>query len=328
MKKIILSALMLSGLVTFAQEKPALTISGSVDVYASTNFNTGFGAPGVGTNVVANGTGLGMANVILGYKTSKAGFVADLAYGPRATYANMYAGPINQMYAFYNVNDKLTLTAGQFNTFYGYELISPVSNFNYSLSYLFNAGPFSHTGVKANYQATEDLSFLLAVTNPHSLTSGSNPNNNEQYGAQVGYKKQYLNVVYGAVATGDSGKNLLVDYTGGFNVSDAFHVGINAAYAEDTNTSAVVYKGAALYLDNKFSDNFTLGLRPEVYTAGASATATAFTLAANNKLTDNLTLKSELRYDTSKDGVIGFGANAFPAVKNTTALTVAAVYAF
>ena len=46
---------------------------------------------------------------------------------------------------------RLTVTLGQFNTFYGYEVISPAANFNYTVSYLFNAGPFSHTGIQMDY---------------------------------------------------------------------------------------------------------------------------------------------------------------------------------
>ena len=66
----------------------------------------------------------------------KSGVVADLAFGPKADDANL-AGAINQLYAYYNISDKITVTAGQFNTFLGYEVISPAANFNYTVSYLY-----------------------------------------------------------------------------------------------------------------------------------------------------------------------------------------------
>ncbi|HAE72380.1 MAG TPA: porin, partial [Flavobacteriaceae bacterium] len=39
---------------------------------------------------------------------------------------------VNQLYMYWNVSDKVTLTMGNFNTFLGYEVISPAANFNYS----------------------------------------------------------------------------------------------------------------------------------------------------------------------------------------------------
>ena len=329
MKKIILSALLLASAVTFAQEeKNPLSISGSVDVYGTANFVDGTGTPGIliANPQNANAFGLGMANVVLGYETEKAGFVADLAWGPRADDANM-AGAINQLYAYYNVSDKLTVTAGQFNTFLGYEVISPAANFNYSVSYLFNAGPFSHTGLKFDYAASEDLSFLLAVTNAHGISSADgNVTGDMQIGGQVGYKGQYLNIIYGATSEASTNDDLYIDYTGGFNISESLYLGINAAYANSAEADAG-YQGAALYLENSFTDSFALGLRPEFFQTtgtGNDADVMALTLTANTSLTENLKLITELRYDSSDDLII----EAFPAEKTVTALTIAAVYSF
>ena len=328
MKKIILSALLLASAVTFAQDDSKLSISGSVDVYGTANFVEGSGTPGllIANPENANAFGLGMANVVLGYETGKAGFVADLAWGPRADDANM-AGAINQLYAYYNVSDKLTVTAGQFNTFLGYEVISPAVNFNYSVSYLFNAGPFSHTGVKLAYSASEDLSFLLAVTNAHAISSADgNVTGDMQVGGQVGYKGQYLNIIYGATSAGATNDDLYIDYTGGFNISESLYLGINAAYANSADADSG-YQGAALYLENSFSDSFALGLRPEFFQTtgtGNDADVMALTLTANTSLTENLKLITELRYDSSDDLII----EAFPAEKTVTALTIAAVYSF
>lgn len=330
MKKIILSALLLASAVTFAQEeKSPLTISGSVDTYYTTNLNSPvLGSTGILTDVAANGFGIGMANVVLGYEAGKGGVVADLAYGPRANAANAYTGAINQLYAYYNISDKFTATLGQFNTFYGYEVISPSANFNYSVSYLFNAGPFSHTGLKVDYAATEDLSFMLAVTNPHGNTSGSNDTAGDYYqlGFQAGFKGQYLNLAYGADGFGSTDV-LYLDYTGGFNATEAFYIGINAAYANSADADGG-YTGAALYLENTFSDKFALGLRPEYFTVqdgDDNSAITAITLTANTYLTEALKVITEIRYDGSSDVVLPAFATDKEAV---TALTIAAVYTF
>ena len=137
MKKIVLSALLLATTVAFAQESK-FSVSGSVDTYYSTNLSTdALGTTGILSDVDANGFGLGMANTVFTYEKGKGGVVADLAFGPRANAANAYTGAINQLYAYYQATDKLKFTLGQFNTFFGYEVISPSGNFNYSVSYLF-----------------------------------------------------------------------------------------------------------------------------------------------------------------------------------------------
>jgi|TARA_B110000090_G_C13311867_1_gene419932 hypothetical protein len=326
MKKIIFTLFVATSFLTIAQEKEekgTFTLSGSVDTYFSSNLSSSdIGSVGVLSDVGANGFGLGMANTVFTYEKGKGGVVADLAFGPRANAANAYTGAINQLYAYYQATDKLKFTIGQFNTFFGYEVISPSGNFNYSVSYLFNAGPFSHTGFKLDYAASEDLSFMVALTNPHGVVAGANDTNDYQLGFQTGYKGQFFNLAYGADGFGFTDV-LYLDYTGGFDVTDSFFLGINAAYANSSDADSG-YQGIALYLQQTLSETFSLGLRPEFYTttSGAGdASQTAFTLTGNTNLTDSLKLVTEVRYDTSDD-ITFFGE------KDITGLTVAAVYSF
>lgn len=345
MKKIIFTFLLATGLVVNAQEEGKLSVTGTVDVYGTTNFIKGAGTPGIliASPENANAFGLGSANTVFAYEKGKAGVVADLAFGPKADDANL-AGAINQLYAYYNVNDKLTVTAGQFNTFLGYEVISPAANFNYTVSYLFNAGPFSHTGVKLDYAVSEDLSFMLALTNGHAVASDDgNLTDQTQFGAQIGYKGQYLNFIVGGVEnntndagdiTGPSSKDwFFVDYTGGFDLSESFYLGINAAYAHSADSDAG-YQGAALYFQNTFSEKFALGLRPEFFQNNGASDASVFatTLSANYNLTGNLKLIGDLRFDNSDDRIIeAFEAdlaNNIPGEESTSTFTLAAVYSF
>ena len=326
MKKIIFTLLTATSFLTMGQEKEekgTFTLSGSVDTYFSSNLSSSeLGSVGVLSDVGANGFGLGMANTVFTYEKGKGGVVADLAFGPRANAANAYTGAINQLYAYYQATDKLKLTLGQFNTFFGYEVISPSGNFNYSVSYLFNAGPFSHTGFKLDYTASEDLSFMLALTNPHGIVAGSNDTNNYQLGFQTGYKGQFFNLAYGADGFGFTDV-LYLDYTGGFDLTSSFFLGINAAYANSSDADSG-YQGIALYLQQTVSEKFSLGLRPEFYTTTSGtgdASQTAFTLTGNTNLSESLKLVTELRYDTSDD-ITFFGE------KDITGLTVAAIYTF
>ena len=173
MKKFITLSMFFVASCLFAQEEASkLTISGSVDAYYQTyltapdNVGATFGTAFAGKS----GFALGMGNIIASYEGEKVGAVLDLVTGPRGAGAtfntDIVDGIVNQAYVYWNVSEGTTLTFGRWNTFLGYEVIAPAANFNYSCSYLFSSGPFSHMGLKADFALSEDVSLMLAVTNP------------------------------------------------------------------------------------------------------------------------------------------------------------------
>src|SRR5690349_21913966 len=103
------------------------------------------------------------------------------------------------MFAFYKLSDNVTSTLGKFNTFVGYEVISPAVNFHYSTSYLFSWGPFNHTGLRADFDLGGGLVGKLAIMNPTDLVE-FNPVNTYTAGLQLGYVNDaggtWLNVLY------------------------------------------------------------------------------------------------------------------------------------
>jgi len=340
MKKIIIALLLLSISVNvFGQEETEeqtkkFSLSGSIDAYYRVNFD----APN-DENAIAPGSSfanlpgfaLGMANVIASYEGEKVGFVADLVFGPRGTDA-IFASPmysatgniVNQLYAYWNVSESVTLTFGNFNTFLGYEVISPTGNFNYSTSYLFSYGPFSHTGLKADFALSEDFSLMLAVMNPTDATE-FNPTGKYAFGAQLGYKGQYLNFI-----TDDGAYE--IDFTGGFDLSEKFFLGINGAYYDN---DGVGFAGGALYPQYATSDSFTLGLRGEYFVEngdfGAIGTGVedssvfAATLTGSYTI-ENFTIKPELRLDSSSDDAF-IDTDLMPK-KSMSSFVLAAIYAF
>jgi len=340
MKSILKGALLLSVLMGFSQEETEkkLKISGSVDAYYRANLtgpNEAFEEEGStfylnpGTSFAnRSGFSLGMANAILSYEGDKVGFVADLVFGPRGEEAVFLSvgssNIVNQLYVYYNVSDKLKLTFGNFNTFLGYEVISPVGNFNYSTSYMFSNGPFSHTGLKADIALSEDFSLMLAIMNSTDYTE-FNLDGSYTAGAQLGYKSQYLNFIYGN-QTGSSDATFQVDYTGGTDLSDAFFLGINATY-NDTDGSG--FYGAALYPQYSFSEAFALGLRAEYFGFHEEDfdddTVFAATLSANYNIED-LTIIPEIRLDSWSNEP--YFDNDLSATKSLASFLVAAVYKF
>ena len=301
-------------LVVEEEETTPVTLSGSVDTYYRLNFNSqnrisdgGINAPNTS---FANlpGFSLGMVNLIAGYEGEDVGFVADLVFGPRgqdAVFNSPYyvntssaiptgtSDVINQLYVYWNVSDAITLTLGNFNTFLGYEVISPTGNFNYSTSYMFSFGPFSHTGLRADFALGDEFSLMLAIMNPTDFTE-YNPFAAYTLGTQLGYSTDaasiYLNVLYGDqdgpldiadlnVREDAGGGTFQIDLTAGVDVSETLYLGLNTTYNTtapgelfddsdnviDSPGDAAGFYGVAGYLQLAPSETFALGLRGEYF---------------------------------------------------------------
>ncbi len=345
-KTTFLTLALLAGSLTYAQEETtteetteesSFAISGSIDTY----FRSSEYAPGTSFGNLP-GFALGMANVVVSYEGEKSGFVADLVFGPRgndavfgsATFINedgelVAKGSnsiINQLYAYYNVSDSFTLTLGNFNTFLGYEVISPVANFNYTTSYMFSYGPFSHTGIKADIAVSDNVSIMLGVLNSTDMTEFQPLGEDYMIGAQLGLYGQYINYLGGGTAGVSQ-----IDFTGGFNLTEDFYFGINAtSYSDDFDTE---FSGIALYPQYTISDSFALGARFEAFSEeglGAIGSIsgegdnTSFTLTGSYT-SGNFIFKPEFRIDSASGE---FYSNADGATDSLSTLIVAAIYSF
>ena len=325
------------GFVAIAQEEevapePTFSVAGTIDTYYRSNQYV----PGT-SFANDNGFAIGMANVIVSYEGKKSGFVADMVFGPRGSDA-VFSSPmprdagdsssaniLNQLYAYYNVSDSFTLTMGNFNTFLGYEVISPAANFNYSTSYMFSYGPFSHTGIKADIAAGENTSIMLGLLNTTDNTEFQVADDDYMLGAQLGIFGQYINYLGG----GSNGVSQ-IDFTGGFNLGDSFFLGINAtSYSDDDD---VKFSGVALYPQYTFSDSFALGARFESFNEngkgldalGGDGDNTSITLTGSYT-SGNLIFKPEIRIDSASDK---FYTDADGATDSLAVFLVAAIYSF
>ena len=307
-----------------AQEEPTFSVTGSVDSY----YRSSEYAPGT-SFANLNGFSLGMANIVLSYEGEKHGFVADLVYGPRGADAVFNStgssNIVNQLYVYYNVSDSFTLTLGNFNTFLGYEVISPVGNFNYSTSYMFSNGPFSHTGLKADIALSDDVSLMLGVLNSTDYTESQPVGDDYMFGAQLGLFGQYINYLAGGLSNVSQ-----IDFTGGIDISDSFFLGVNATSYEDDNLK---FSGVALYPQVALSDSFTLGGRFEAFTdegLGAIGSIsengdnTSFTVTGSFS-SGNMTIKPEFRVDTASGT---YYTDADGATDSLSSFVLAAIYSF
>ena len=197
MKKLtLLSLLLVAGLFTAkAQDSTAtsaLEISGSVDAYYKYDFAK---QANIGTSFASdqNSVSLGMVDIALKKTTGKASFVGEVSFGPRGQSQSILPQDgtpesfhIQNLYASYAFSDKFSMTAGFMGTFVGYEVISPVGNFNYSTSYLFTNGPFQNAGIKANYAISDKVGVMVGLFNDSWNTYIANPSFGvNTFGAQL-----------------------------------------------------------------------------------------------------------------------------------------------
>lgn len=328
------------------KEEAKFDITGAIDAYYlySVNkmpFTTSF-------TDKHNSFALGMANIQFS-KKGKVGFMADLAFGPRALSANGYATPdggismlsiIKQLYLTYAPTDWLTLTAGNFSTFVGYEVIDAPVNLNYSTSYMFTNGPFYHTGLKANFQLSEKWGAMIGLFNDTDTKIDVVPG--KHIGAQLSYLAGdlavYLNYLEGKVIEGEELSPDLfshqADVTATYSLGKTA-LGLNATYRllAPSDGESAGWLGAALYANYAVSDNFKPALRAEfisdkdgIITGVSDNSLLAFTLSGNIKI-GSLTLIPELRLDSAANEGYFFDAEGKTKTSNFAAL-FAAVYSF
>lgn len=340
MKKIethflIVTLLLFSLPILGQDEAPKFTLSGSVDTYFRANLNASnnpdeyeSGTALAPATSFANlpGFSLGMINLVGGIEGKKVGFVGDIVLGPRGEDAVFLstgsANIVNQLYAYLNISDNVKFTLGNFNTFLGYEVISPTANFNYSTSYMFSYGPFSHTGLKLDV-SSGNFSFMGAVMNPTDATD-FNLSGDYVLGLQIGYAfgsgSAYANGIF------QDGFYQL-DLTAGYDISDKLYLGINTTVAEEA------FSGLALYLQTQVSEPLKVGIRAETFKdmTGAilgsvdESSVLALTLSANY-VVDNLTIIPEFRIDNLSDAQFTESNGGFE--DSLSSFLLAVVYSF
>lgn len=330
------------------EKKPFLTITGSADVYyrydfAKTKLNNLTSFTGTQNNFA-----LGMASVKFEHKGEKIGMVADLGFGNRAkefAYADEgITQTIKQLYISYSPAEWLKFTAGSWATHVGYELVDPQLNRNYSMSYMFTNGPFTHTGVKAEITKGKH-GFMVGVSNATDFRLPPDTLINKkfliaQYSiAFTDNLKLFLNYVGGK--NPDSSKTSQFDAVIAAKVSDKFSLGFNGtvnsnkAWDGSKNADGKSWWGSALYLNLDPKPWFGLTLRGELFNdknqlkmfAGAPDGGNIFatTLSANFK-TGGFIFIPEVRFENASENV--FFDKDLAGKKSYASFLIAAIYSF
>jgi hypothetical protein len=356
------------------EDKPKLTFSGYIDSYYMANFNS----PKDRSNLGASGTArafdqksgqfsLGLVQTKMNYVTKSSDVVVDLTFGPNADlgqYGNV-VGPlgkgttslaIKQAYFNWKATDKLTLTAGQFGTHIGYEVIDAPVNYHYSLSNLFNNGPFYHIGVKAQYAFSDKFSLMGGIVN--NVDNLNDNNRKKGLIAQVFFQpvagfNVYVNGITSNEGTEDTktGKTEdasydLLDLTTTYQISEKFMLGLNVATGSQKGdyqggggpVTAKTWGGFAIYTKYDVSSTFALGARYESFNNkdgvrglrlpdGTGVSVNSITVTPTITVADgHLLLKPELRIDSFDQNFFEDGDGK--AQKSQSTLGWAMIYKF
>ncbi|GAB3700216.1 hypothetical protein GCM10027592_26990 [Spirosoma flavus] len=327
------------------------TFSGYMDTYYFGNFNNPKSQSNLGLNGSNAGNarafdqkagqfGIGLIQAKAVYTHDKVDAVMDLAFGPFADLGNYgnnvgllgttgsTALAIKQAYITFKATSKLSFTAGQFGTHIGYEVIDAPVNYNYSLSNLFNNGPFYHIGLKAQYAFSDRASLMVGLVN--------NVDNLFDNNKKKGLIGQFFfspvsgwNVYLNAIASNEASKAVdavsqddasyqLFDLTTTYQVTSKFFLGLNAATGSQKGdyqgaggpSASRSWGGYAIYSNYAFTDKFGLGIRYEMFdnksgvrgltdAAGNGASVNSITVTGNITAADgHILLKPELRIDS------------------------------
>ena len=329
----------------YAQDS-ALTISGSVDAYYRYNFQNAKD-PGALNNYTSftnthNSFEVGMASVKFDYSKGKIGGVVDLGFGMRASEfsynENGALSAIKQAFVTYSPSENVKFSMGKWATHLGYELLDPQLNRNYSMSYMFSYGPFSHTGLKADFSVGDGFGVMVGVANPTDYLSA--PFAKKNFIAQVSKTADNFSAFLNYVGGKDLDDNTINQFglTATATISDKFGVGYDGTVKSVKlmgSSSAESWWGSAIYLNIDPSSMFGVTVRGEYFSdkkgvAGFGTSLFDATLSLNIKPADGFMIIPEFRVDSGKDPLYFKNSDSpvNPTAKSTGSFILAAIFSF
>ena len=360
MKKIALatavSALFAAPVAAFAQAKPpavptldkvleasGITESGYIDfgyTYANRNIQ-GLGTPPFGVNTRVfdaqnNSFALHQVGLTLA-KQPKEGFggLVNVTIGSDAqvihsfpennvTTGNSSMFDVTQAYLQY-AGGPLTVIGGKFTTLHGTEVIASPSNTNISRSMLFGAVPFTHTGLRATWAASDAVSVIVGANNGWDQLTDQNRGKTAEVGVILTPIKPLSITVSGysgdefSTVSLQTGVRTTANIVASYAFTDAFSLGLEYLdFSQDkalANGGKAKYSGFAGYLTYMLNPKWRAVFRAESFDDhdgfhfGTTALATPGTKYTEGTLTlaylpnDSVELRGEVREDKANQAV-------------------------
>jgi len=320
---------------------PKITWGGLVDAYYMYLFNPG-SAPNslVGTlptatsynvrnfDVVTNSASLSLAALTMNASMDPVAFQLDMGYGTTGAIINSFNNQataqgdfiVLQAYGTITVLPQLTLDFGKFYTTAGAEVVPANKNWMYSRSYLFFNIPLLHTGARANFKVSDQLTLQA------SLVNGWNDDPDVNAWKTVGLSASFTaSPMVAVTATTYIGKELaqgvmpstpgdlrvLVDLVAALTLSDKLGVNVNVDYVKaPDNVGADYFVGVAAMARLVISDHLNVAGRGEWARthAGTNADVMEGTVMLGIDVGKNFELRPEFRYDHLGNSAV-FGNN-------------------
>jgi hypothetical protein len=154
---------------------PKFTFGGLADMYWMYYFNPASGSNSLtpptarAFDVNSNSFSMALAKVSMNAALDPVSLQVDMGYGSTGTIINgSTGGPqflLEQAYGEIALPSNITLDFGKFVTTAGAEVIEANKNWLYSRSILFNVIPLVHTGVRANFKLSDQLTVQASLVN-------------------------------------------------------------------------------------------------------------------------------------------------------------------
>lgn len=293
------------------------------------------------------------ADVIAPYSTNpNNGDVCNLATGQTAigTACRRDYWDITQAFAQY-ATGPVTVIAGKFVTSAGAEVINSTANPNYSRSILFGyAIPFTHTGLRASYAATDTFTLVGGVNQGWDVIKDTNSSKTFELGGLFAPTKAFSlsamghfgrERVGGLIGTGPEGQRNLIDLVATYNATDKLTLILNYDYATQDNTATVTpnaatkskWHGVAGYVNYQLTEQWRLSFRAEYfndgdgYRTGVAQKWKEATLTLGYSPLKNLDLRAEVRADRSNVPAF-IDSNNTTASNNQNSFGLQAIYKF
>jgi hypothetical protein len=178
---------------------------------------------------------------------------------------------VTQAYAQY-AGGPLTVLMGKFATLQGTEVIAPTGNTNFSRSILFGSVPFTHTGVRVTYAASDTVSLTAGLNNGYDQISDLNKGKMVELGATLTPIKP-LTIALSALSGSEpvsatvNGTKTSFDAVATYTATDALTIGLEYLNVSQENVGSPAIKakfsGEALYVTYMFNPKWRGVLRTE-----------------------------------------------------------------
>ncbi|MFT4579687.1 MAG: hypothetical protein ACI8PD_000880 [Nitrospinales bacterium] len=371
MKRILINGLItitiMFGLVSTAYADSALELIKDIEVhgFASSSYSQNFANPtGTRQNALrvydfdANTFKFDVAELVLKKDATEkgdVGFRTDITYGFSGPQANKVGGPnvggvdvsdddfdLQIAYVQYNapIGNGLLIDVGKFGTNIGSEVMDGYDGYNYtfSRSFLFFLGPFTHNGVRVQYQLSDTVGLLGILSNGHDTTTDTN--DAKGIGGQISWAVCESAVVYlNYFGTAEPQNNLTNsdDFRNYFDtvievsLSKKLLLNLNAVYGTEDNATGINtgdhtwwgVSGIARYDVNNW---LSLNYRAQVFhdqdgsRSGSRQKLWAMSLTPEVRINSNMVVRAEYRHDESDHFVF---ANEDGAGQSSTQDTLA-----